>query len=59
MSSEWVLFLQVMVLEYLAGGEMLHHLHKVAHYSEAEAARLFAQVGLDLRGALGLRAKKP
>ncbi|KXZ55352.1 hypothetical protein GPECTOR_3g482 [Gonium pectorale] len=34
----------VMVLEYLSGGEMLHHLHRVEHYSEAEAARLFAQV---------------
>lgn len=47
-----------MVLEYLAGGEMLHHLHKVAHYSEAEAARLFAQV---VRTSLGTQcnANKP
>ncbi|GFR39751.1 hypothetical protein Agub_g235, partial [Astrephomene gubernaculifera] len=34
----------VMVLEYLSGGEMLDHLHRVEHYSEVQAARLFAQV---------------
>ncbi|GLC43257.1 hypothetical protein PLESTF_000409600 [Pleodorina starrii] len=34
----------VMVLEYLSGGQMLDHLHLVDHYSEGQAARLFAQV---------------
>ncbi|KAG2444845.1 hypothetical protein HXX76_001586 [Chlamydomonas incerta] len=34
----------VMILEYLTGGEMLDHLHRVEHYSEMEAGRLFAQV---------------
>ncbi|GLI60687.1 hypothetical protein VaNZ11_002889 [Volvox africanus] len=34
----------VMILEYLSGGQMLDHLHQVEHYSEAQAARLFAQV---------------
>ncbi|GIM04938.1 hypothetical protein Vretimale_9434 [Volvox reticuliferus] len=34
----------VMILEYLSGGQMLDHLHQVDHYSEAQAARLFAQV---------------
>eukprot|EP00198_Chlamydomonas_reinhardtii_P000307 XP_001689642.1 predicted protein [Chlamydomonas reinhardtii] len=34
----------VLVLEYLAGGEMLAHLHKVKKYTEVDAAKLFAQV---------------
>ncbi|KAG2448582.1 hypothetical protein HYH02_006473 [Chlamydomonas schloesseri] len=34
----------VLVLEYLSGGEMLAHLHKVKKYTEVEAAKLFAQV---------------
>ncbi|KAG2448581.1 hypothetical protein HYH02_006472 [Chlamydomonas schloesseri] len=38
--DEWL----VLVLEYLSGGEMLAHLHKVKKYTEVEAAKLFAQV---------------
>lgn len=44
--------LQVMAVEYLSGGELLDHLHLVTHYSEAQAAALFAQVG-------GLEAAPP
>ncbi|KXZ55337.1 hypothetical protein GPECTOR_3g469 [Gonium pectorale] len=39
-TEEWL----VMVLEYLSGGEMLDHIHKVKKYTEAEAGKLFAQV---------------
>ena len=35
---------QVLVLEYLPGGELLDHLPTLRHYSEAEAAKLFAQL---------------
>ncbi|KAG2444853.1 hypothetical protein HXX76_001594 [Chlamydomonas incerta] len=38
--DEWL----VLILEYLSGGEMLEHLHKVKKYTEMEAAKLFAQV---------------
>ncbi|GIL50880.1 hypothetical protein Vafri_6841 [Volvox africanus] len=33
-----------MVLEYLSGGEVLDHLHKIMKYTEAGAAKLFAQI---------------
>ncbi|GIM05005.1 hypothetical protein Vretimale_9477 [Volvox reticuliferus] len=33
-----------MVLEYCSGGEVLDHLHKIMKYTEAEAAKLFAQI---------------
>ncbi|KAG2496245.1 hypothetical protein HYH03_005843 [Edaphochlamys debaryana] len=39
-TDEWL----VLVLEYLGGGEMLDHIHKVVKYTEADAARLFAQI---------------
>jgi hypothetical protein len=32
-----------LVLEYLAGGELLDHLHLMHHYSEPQAALLFRQ----------------
>ncbi|EFJ40791.1 hypothetical protein VOLCADRAFT_119868 [Volvox carteri f. nagariensis] len=39
-NKDWLL----LVLEYLSGGEIMDHLHKVMKYTEAEAAKLFAQV---------------
>lgn len=36
---------QVLVMEYLQGGEMLEQLHTIQHYSEAHACQLFRQVG--------------
>lgn len=36
--------MQVLVLEYLQGGELLQHLHEIHSYTEASAARLFRQV---------------
>jgi hypothetical protein len=38
------LALQVMVLEFLEGGELLDQLHAVHHFDEAQAAGLFRQV---------------
>ena len=38
---------QVLVLEYLKGGQLLDHLHTIGeHYTEQQAAALFAQVCL-------------
>ncbi len=35
---------QVLVLEYLKGGQLLDHLHTIGeHYTERQAAALFAQ----------------
>ena len=35
---------QVLVLEYLRGGQLFDHLHKLGdHYNEQQAADLFAQ----------------
>ncbi|GIL50852.1 hypothetical protein Vafri_6844 [Volvox africanus] len=39
-SEEWL----VLVLEYMAGGEIMDHIHKVKKYTEADAAKLFAQM---------------
>ncbi|KAG2496244.1 hypothetical protein HYH03_005842 [Edaphochlamys debaryana] len=39
-NDDWL----VLVLEYLTGGEVLQHLHKVKRYTESDAARLFAQI---------------
>ena len=37
--------MQVLVLEYLKGGQLLDHLHTIGeHYTEQQAAALFAQV---------------
>ena len=36
--------MQVLVLEYLKGGQLLDHLHTIGeHYTEQQAAELFAQ----------------
>ncbi|KAG2489465.1 hypothetical protein HYH03_012101 [Edaphochlamys debaryana] len=39
-TKDWL----VLVLEYLTGGEMFQHIHKIKKYDEMEAARLFAQL---------------
>ncbi|GLC43239.1 hypothetical protein PLESTB_001495300 [Pleodorina starrii] len=39
-TKDWL----ILVLEYCSGGELLDHLHKVMKYTEAEAAKLFAQI---------------
>ncbi|KAG2448572.1 hypothetical protein HYH02_006463 [Chlamydomonas schloesseri] len=39
-TSDWL----VLTLEYLTGGEVFEHIHKVKKYTEVEAAKLFAQV---------------
>lgn len=37
-------WLQVLVLEYLSGGEMLRQLQRLKRYSEANACQMFKQV---------------
>ena len=39
-----VWLLQVLVLEYLSGGEMLKQLQRMKRYSEAKACQMFKQV---------------
>eukprot|EP00198_Chlamydomonas_reinhardtii_P000314 XP_001689649.1 predicted protein [Chlamydomonas reinhardtii] len=39
-TSDWL----ILTLEYLTGGEVFEHIHKVKKYTEVDAAKLFAQV---------------
>ncbi|KAG2444863.1 hypothetical protein HXX76_001601 [Chlamydomonas incerta] len=39
-TNDWL----ILTLEYLTGGEVFEHIHKVKKYTEVDAAKLFAQV---------------